>query len=57
MESFANRIIEAVHRYAREHPCATWESVADQMEAEADSRSGAWFEAHPESKLSALTEK
>lgn len=50
----AERIIEAARQYARQHPGATWESVAGAMDAKLDAESAAWFRTHPELTVEAL---
>jgi hypothetical protein len=56
VETLAERIIEAARQYALEHPGATWESVADAMDAKLDAESAAWFRAHPELTLAAIAQ-
>jgi hypothetical protein len=50
----AERIIEAVRQYAREHPGATWQTIAAELDATLDAESAAWFRAHPELTLAAI---
>ncbi len=50
----AERVIEAAQEYARRHPGATWENIADAMVAKLDAESAAWFRAHPELTLAAI---
>jgi len=57
VETLAERIIEAARQYALDHPGATWESVADAMDAKLDAESAAWFRAqHPELTLAAIAQ-
>jgi hypothetical protein len=55
VETLAKRIVKAARQYALEHPGATWESVADAMDVKLDAESAAWFWAHPELTLAALS--
>jgi hypothetical protein len=54
--SFADQIIQAAQLYVREHPGATWQSVADAMDAKLGDEGAAWFRAHPELTVEALAQ-
>ena len=55
-KTLADRYVEAVRQYALEHPGATWENIAEAMDAKLDAESVAWFRAHPELTLAAIAQ-
>jgi hypothetical protein len=54
VETLAERIIEAAREYARQHPGATWQTIAAELDATLDAQSADWLRHHPELTVEAL---
>jgi hypothetical protein len=55
VETLAERIIEAAREYARQHPGATWQTIAAELDATLDAQSADWIRDHPKTTLASLS--